>query len=143
MEQLLVLTYGDKIYKCTLHPNEQSIVSIGKEWTNDITNPSLEQEIELKWNNEVNAWMVQDQLIEFNKEIESGKTRDVSLKIFISIVGTTKVFDIGTKHSLTVSQNDYDDISITFIDHSHFDYSAMLYKYMLQRQFYFTLSQYI
>ncbi|MGF2716993.1 hypothetical protein ACQUY5_33435, partial [Bacillus cereus] len=34
MEQLLVLTYGDKIYKCTLHPNEQSIVSIGKEWTN-------------------------------------------------------------------------------------------------------------
>ena len=57
--------------------------------------------------------MVQDQLIEFNKEIEIGKTRDVSLKIFISIVGTTKVFDIGTKHSLTVSQNDYDDISIT------------------------------
>ncbi|MDA2272757.1 type VII secretion protein EssC [Bacillus thuringiensis] len=113
MEQLLVLTYGDKIYKCTLHPNEQSIVSIGKEWTNDITNPSLEQEVELKWNNEVNAWMVQDQLIEFNKEIEIGKTRDVSLKIFISIVGTTKVFDIGTKHSLTVSQNDYDDISIT------------------------------
>ncbi|MCU5097168.1 type VII secretion protein EssC [Bacillus wiedmannii] len=113
MEQLLVLTYGDKIYKCTLHPNEQSIVSIGKEWTNDITNPSLEQEIELKWNNEVNAWMVQDQLIEFNKEIEIGKTRDVSLKIFISIVGTNKVFDIGTKHSLTVSQNDYDDISIT------------------------------
>ncbi|PEG02834.1 type VII secretion protein EssC [Bacillus cereus] len=113
MEQLLVLIYGDKIYKCTLHPNEQSIVSIGKEWTNDITNPSLEQEVELKWNNEVNAWMVQDQLIEFNKEIEIGKTRDVSLKIFISIVGTTKVFDIGTKHSLTVSQNDYDDISIT------------------------------
>ena len=37
----------------------------------------------------------------------------MSLKIFISIVGTTKVFDIGTKHSLTVSQNDYDDISIT------------------------------
>ena len=57
--------------------------------------------------------MVQDRLIEFNKEIEIGKTRDVSLKIFISIVGTTKVFDIGTKHSLTVSQNDYDDISIT------------------------------
>ncbi|KPU52452.1 type VII secretion protein EssC [Bacillus wiedmannii] len=113
MEQLLVLTYGDKIYKCTLHPNEQSIVSIGKEWTNDITNPSLEQEIELKWNNEVNAWMVQDQLIEFNKEIEIGKTRDVSLKIFISIVGTTKVFDIGTKHSLTLSQNSFDDISIT------------------------------
>ena len=28
----------NKIYKCTLHPNEQSIVSIGKEWTNDITN---------------------------------------------------------------------------------------------------------
>ncbi len=55
MEQLLVLTYGDKIYKCTLHPNEQSIVSIGKEWTNDITNPSLEQEVELKWNNEANA----------------------------------------------------------------------------------------
>ncbi|HHT7065315.1 type VII secretion protein EssC [Bacillus thuringiensis] len=113
MEQLLVLTYGDKIYKCTLHPNEQSIVSIGKEWTNDITNPSLEQEIELKWNNEVNAWMVQDQLIEFNKEVEIGKTRDVSLKIFISIIGTTKVFDIGTKLSLTVSRNDYDDISIT------------------------------
>ena len=84
-----------------------------EKWTNDITNPSLEQEVELKWNNEVNAWMVQDQLIEFNKEIEIGKTRDVSLKIFISIVGTTKVFDIGTKHSLTVSQNDYDDISIT------------------------------
>ncbi|GAB6424148.1 type VII secretion protein EssC [Bacillus luti] len=112
MEQLLVLTYGDKIYKCTLHPNEQSIVSIGKEWTNDITNPSLEQEIELKWNNEVNAWMVQNQLIEFNKEFEIGKTKDVSLKIFISIIGTTKVFDIGTKHSLTMSQNSYDDISI-------------------------------
>ncbi|MFZ3197552.1 MAG: FtsK/SpoIIIE N-terminal domain-containing protein, partial [Bacillus mycoides] len=113
MEQLLVLTYGDKIYKCTLHPNEQSIVSIGKEWTNDITNPSLEQEVELKWNNEVNAWMVQNQLIEFNKEFEIGKTKDVSLKIFISIIGTTKVFDIGTKHSLTISQNSYDDISIT------------------------------
>lgn len=112
MEQLLVLTYGDKIYKCTLHPNEQSIVSIGKEWTNDITNPSLEQEVELKWNNEVNAWMVQNQLIEFNKEFEIGKSKDVSLKIFISIIGTTKVFDIGTKHSLTISQNSYDDISI-------------------------------
>ncbi|MFJ8215907.1 type VII secretion protein EssC [Bacillus cereus] len=113
MEQLLVLTYGDKIYKCTLHPNEQSIVSIGKEWTNDITNPSLEQEVELKWNNEVNAWMIQNQLIEFNKEFEIGKTKDVSLKIFISIIGTNKVFDIGTKHSLTISQNSYDDISIT------------------------------
>ncbi|MBJ7931261.1 type VII secretion protein EssC [Bacillus toyonensis] len=113
MEQLLVLTYGDKIYKCTLHPTEQSIVSIGKEWTNDITNPSLEQEVELKWNNEVNVWMIQDQLIEFNKEFEIGKTKDVSLKIFISIIGTTKVFDIGTKHSLTFSQNSYDDISIT------------------------------
>ncbi len=83
-----------------------------KEWTNDITNPSLEQEVELKWNNEVNAWMVQNQLIEFNKEFEIGKSKDVSLKIFISIIGTTKVFDIGTKHSLTISQNSYDDISI-------------------------------
>ena len=90
MEQLLVLTYGDKIYKCTLHPNEQSIVSIGKEWTNDITNPSLEQEVELKWNNEVNAWMVQDQLIEFNKEIEIGKTRDVSLKSLYLLLAQLK-----------------------------------------------------
>ena len=56
--------------------------------------------------------MVQNQLIEFNKEFEIGKSKDVSLKIFISIIGTTKVFDIGTKHSLTISQNSYDDISI-------------------------------
>ncbi|MGG0725616.1 FtsK/SpoIIIE N-terminal domain-containing protein [Bacillus mycoides] len=113
MEQLLVLTYGDRIYKSTLHPKEQSIVSIGKEWTNDITNPSLEKEIELNWNNEVNAWMVESQLIEFNKEFEIGKNQGVSLKVFISIIGTTKVFDIGTKHSLTISQNSYDDIAIT------------------------------
>ncbi|PDY08717.1 cell division protein FtsK, partial [Bacillus cereus] len=59
------------------------------------------------------AWMIQNQLIEFNKEFEIVKTKDVSLKIFISIIGTTKVFDIGTKHSLTISQNSFDDISIT------------------------------
>lgn len=111
-QQLLIVSYKNRLHKCNLNPHEQQTVIIGQNMSNNITNLELTEPITLTWEESANAWKIDDEIISFQKEytIKSGHAETV--KIWILAVEEVKMLDVGMKHSVTISKHDYDDISI-------------------------------
>ncbi|PED05902.1 type VII secretion protein EssC [Bacillus pseudomycoides] len=112
MEQLLALSYGNRLHKCRLHPFERPTVTIGKEWSNHITDFDLDESLLLNWDSELEAWKIGEQVLYFNKANTIQLKNNKTMRIWIATVEEVIVYDTSTKYSIAISKNDYDDITV-------------------------------
>ncbi|MGG0240016.1 type VII secretion protein EssC [Bacillus rhizoplanae] len=111
-QQLLAVSYGDKLYKCRLNPSERPVVTIGNEWSNTITNLDLEESLTMNWDLENGVWKIEDRIIHVNKGNQIELKNHKSLHMWITYVEEVAVYDIATKYSITLSEREGDDITV-------------------------------
>ncbi|MGF9963743.1 type VII secretion protein EssC [Bacillus rhizoplanae] len=111
-QQLLAVSYGDKLYKCRLNPSERPVVTIGNEWSHTITNPDLEESLTMNWDLEKSVWKIEDRTIHVNKENRIELKNHKSFHMWITYVEEAAVYDIATKYSIALSEREGDDITI-------------------------------
>jgi S-DNA-T family DNA segregation ATPase FtsK/SpoIIIE len=111
-QQLLAVSYGDKLYKCRLNPSERPVVTIGNEWSNTITNLDLEESLKMNWDLENRVWKIEGRTIHVNKGNKIELKNHKSLHMWITYVEEVAVYDIATKYSITLSEREGDDITI-------------------------------
>ncbi|HDR4571463.1 type VII secretion protein EssC [Bacillus cytotoxicus] len=112
MEQLLALSYGNKLHKCRLHPSERPTVTIGKDWSNHITDFDLDESIEMNWDGELSVWKIKGQTLLLNEVNIIPLKNDKTMRIWITTVEESVIYDTSTRRSIAISKNDYDDITV-------------------------------
>lgn len=111
-QQLLLVSYKNRLHKCSLNPYEHPEVTVGGEWTNNITDLELKESFTLTWDDYVNAWKVGDTVIPFQKEHTLKLHSNEIVKIWITNIEEVMMLDTGMKYSIMISNNNDDEISI-------------------------------
>jgi S-DNA-T family DNA segregation ATPase FtsK/SpoIIIE len=112
-----MLTYNNQLHKCHLSDDEPKDITIGKEWTNHVTFPELEQPLTVNWDGSV-CKIEENQVNGHWQQPVSGKSMD----LFLINNENRKIYDITGVQSIFVGSDTFADITI---DHFKADFALM------------------
>src|SRR5690625_3071194 len=106
-QKSLLLIYNNQLHKCHLLDDEPRDITIGKEWTNHVTFPDLEQPLTVNWDGSV--CKIEDNHVNGHwQQPVSGKPMD----FFLVNDENRNIYDITGIQSISVGSDPYADITI-------------------------------
>jgi S-DNA-T family DNA segregation ATPase FtsK/SpoIIIE len=117
-QKSLLLTYNNQLHKCHLVDDEPRDITIGKEWTDHVTFPELEEPLTVNWDGSV-CKIEENQVNGRWQQPVSGKT----MEFFLVNDENKQIYDITGIQSISIGSDIYADISI-----DHFPSDFVLLK---------------
>ncbi|WP_042221347.1 type VII secretion protein EssC [Oceanobacillus manasiensis] len=108
VQKTLVVNYGDQLHKTDLLEGTPKKIIVGNNWSDTLTFLTLDHPITVEWDGE--SCYLDNQPLSQKRQLSlpNGKM----IQFYLTDLEERYLFDIAAKQHITVSKNEYDDVSI-------------------------------